>query len=194
MGRFAPSFATLLSTAAGGGLVAALSLLGAFRAFDLPVGDLLLRLGPGADPASAPVAAIVLDDRSLDALGPLPWSRRRLAALVERAFDHGARALAVDLVLADADWTDDPAPGRPRQATRTGTGRSPRRSPAGRWCWPRRSGRTAAGCCRSSPSAAPGGPPTPRARSGRTGWCGRSSPPSSAPGSPCPPWRSPPPG
>ena len=111
MGRFSPSFTTLLSTAAGGGLVAALSLLGAFRAFDLPVGDLLLRLGAGTDPASAPVAAIVLDDRSLDALGPLPWSRRRLAALVESAFDHGARALAVDLVLADADWTGDPATG-----------------------------------------------------------------------------------
>ena len=111
MGRFSPSFTTLLSTAAGGGLVAALSVLGAFRAFDLPVGDLLLRLGAGTDPASAPVAAIVLDDRSLDALGPLPWSRRRLAALVESAFDHGARALAVDLVLADADWTGDPATG-----------------------------------------------------------------------------------
>ncbi len=109
MGRFVASFVPLLSTVAGGSLVAVLSLFGVFGSFDPPVGDLLLRMRPETDPATAPVAAIVLDDRSFETLGPLPWNRRRVAALVERAFDHGARALAIDLVLSDTGWTEEPA-------------------------------------------------------------------------------------
>gem|GEM_PF-1550508 len=111
MGRLFSSLIHLLPTVVGGSLVAALSLLGAFRPFDLPVGDLILRTRPATDPASAPVAAIVIDDASLDALGPLPWGRERIANLIGLAFHDGARALALDLVLAGAEEPSTPTDG-----------------------------------------------------------------------------------
>jgi signal transduction histidine kinase len=102
MRRLGPLLRPLLLTAVAGGGVAALSLAGILRPFDLPAGDLLLRLRAAVgshDPADSPVAAVVLDDASLDAFGPLPWPRERLAAVIRAIHRHGARAVAVDLVL-----------------------------------------------------------------------------------------------
>ena len=102
MRRSGPLLRPVLLTLVAGGGVAALSLAGVLRPFDLPVGDLLLRLRAGFGgpaPEDAPVAAVVLDDASLDALGPLPWPREQLAALVDASRARGARAIVLDLVL-----------------------------------------------------------------------------------------------
>lgn len=113
MRRSGPLLRSVLLTLVAGGGVAVLSLAGLLRPFDLPVGDLLLRLRAvvGApDPTDAPVAAVVLDDASLDAVGPLPWPRERLAVLVDAIHARGGRGVALDLVLNEpGDPTGDDA-------------------------------------------------------------------------------------
>ncbi len=113
MRRSGPLLRSVLLTLVAGGGVAALSLAGGLRPFDLPVGDLLLRLraAVGAPaPADAPVVAVVLDDASLDAVGPLPWPREHLATLLDAIHARGGRAIALDLVLNEpGDPTGDAA-------------------------------------------------------------------------------------
>jgi signal transduction histidine kinase len=76
-------------------------IVGVIDPLERPVADLLLRAPrPGSLPASR-FAAVVIDDSSVDALGPLPWPRDRLAALVETARDRGARALVLDVLLSE---------------------------------------------------------------------------------------------
>jgi signal transduction histidine kinase/CheY-like chemotaxis protein len=66
------------------------------------VADLLRR----AVPLSRPDPRIVIvdvDERSLAALGQWPWRRDRLAALVDRLRERGARVVALDLVFSEPD-------------------------------------------------------------------------------------------
>jgi len=60
---------------AAGGAMTLLWLAGGMRSFDLPLGDLLLRLPRPGAAVDAPVFAVLVDDAAIDALGPLPWPR-----------------------------------------------------------------------------------------------------------------------
>lgn len=87
------------------GLLAALAVtlllaFGADDVYELPVRDALLRALPSR-PARATVV-VAIDEASLRVFGPWPWPRARLAALVNRAFDGGARGVVLDVLLTDA--------------------------------------------------------------------------------------------
>ncbi len=62
--------------------------------------DTLMRLVPRPE-APLPVVVVALDDATL-AAAPWPWSRPRLAALVQAVAEAGAPALALDIALPDA--------------------------------------------------------------------------------------------
>jgi signal transduction histidine kinase len=47
------------------------------------------------------VAAIVIDDRSVATLGPLPWPRSRLAEITAAVHRAGSRVVALDLILSE---------------------------------------------------------------------------------------------
>lgn len=72
---------------------------------ELLVRDALLRTRPRA--AAISVAAVVVDEEAIGAVGPWPWDRERLAALVERIGAAGAAAVAVDLLLAETRPGDE---------------------------------------------------------------------------------------
>ncbi len=84
--------------------------LGVLRMLDRPAGDLLVRLAHRPAPAPVPVAAVVIDDAAVARDGALPWPRRRLAALVDAAWNAGARGIVVDMLLTeDGDEEGDRA-------------------------------------------------------------------------------------
>ncbi len=60
-------------------------------------------LGALQRPVSRDVMVVAIDDRSLAELGRWPWSRAQHAELIERLSDAGARAIALDLILAGED-------------------------------------------------------------------------------------------
>lgn len=65
--------------------------------------DTLQELRPRrADPAY-PVRIIDIDERSLNAVGAWPWRREVLASLIEELFARGAKVVAFDIVLANAE-------------------------------------------------------------------------------------------
>lgn len=72
---------------------------------ELLVRDALLRTRPRS--AAASVAAVVVDEEAIGAVGPWPWERERLAALVERIGAAGAAGVAVDLLLAETRPGDE---------------------------------------------------------------------------------------
>ncbi len=76
-------------------------LIGWLGPLERPVGDLLVRTAPASRVSSPPVVAVLIDDTSVAGLGPLPWPRARLAALIERLRAHGARAVVLDLLLSE---------------------------------------------------------------------------------------------
>ena len=50
------------------------------------------------------VVILDIDEKSLAEIGRWPWSRNRLAALLDRLFDHyGIRVLGFDVVFAEPD-------------------------------------------------------------------------------------------
>ena len=92
-----------------------------------------------------PVRIVDIDEASLQRLGQWPWSRTRLAQIVERLGEHGAAAIGFDVVLAEADRSAPAAAARRRggpawtRARRRSPGpqadrrrRPPARPPAGR--------------------------------------------------------------
>jgi signal transduction histidine kinase len=66
-----------------------------------PVSDLLLRVPRPGTATDGPIAAVVIDDPSIAAVGPLPWSRDTLAGLVRATRRAGARAVVIDLILSE---------------------------------------------------------------------------------------------
>jgi signal transduction histidine kinase len=66
---------------------------------ELPLRDVALRVLPARPAAHATVVAI--DERSLREVGPWPWPRATLAALIGRIRGAGARAVVLDVLLAD---------------------------------------------------------------------------------------------
>jgi signal transduction histidine kinase len=82
-------------------LVWAIWAVGAMAMLERPVGDLVLRLPRPIAVQPAPVAAVVIDESSLARVGPLPWRRSVLAALIQLIRSRGARTVVVDILLAD---------------------------------------------------------------------------------------------
>ncbi len=60
-------------------------------------------------PTPSPVAVIDIDESSLARLGQWPWPRTVVAALVDELTELGARTIALDIVLAEADRTSPSA-------------------------------------------------------------------------------------
>jgi HD-GYP domain-containing protein (c-di-GMP phosphodiesterase class II) len=67
--------------------------------------DALLRLARPRPPDGR-VAIVDIDERSLSAIGQWPWRRDVLGALVSRVRSLGASAVAVDVLLSEAERTD----------------------------------------------------------------------------------------
>ncbi|HXA16005.1 MAG TPA: CHASE2 domain-containing protein [Thermoanaerobaculia bacterium] len=74
-------------------------------ALELPARDAALRLLPPR--AAAATAVVAIDEQSLRAVGPWPWDRATLAAIVNRAADAGARGVVLDILLAEARPGDE---------------------------------------------------------------------------------------
>lgn len=82
--------------------VLGLLLAGWLQPLERPVADLLLRLPrPSGAAAPAPIATVLIDDEALRSFGALPWPRQQIAELVDRAYASGARAVVLDLLLAE---------------------------------------------------------------------------------------------
>jgi adenylate cyclase len=79
-----------------------LSALPAFRELETTVFDLQLRLR-GPLPPGPDVAIVVVDEKSVTALGRWPLSRERYAALVEALRRAGARVVGFDILFAEPD-------------------------------------------------------------------------------------------
>jgi signal transduction histidine kinase len=80
-------------------VVAIVSASATLETFELPARDAMLRVR-SPRPVTA-VGVVAIDEDSLRAQGPWPWPRERLAALVDRVAASGARAVAVDILLAE---------------------------------------------------------------------------------------------
>jgi len=87
-------------------LVATLLLASAIgRSMELPARDVAIRLLPSRPATNTVIIAI--DERSIAELGRWPWSRAVLAQVVDRAADAGARAVVLDILLAEAGPGDE---------------------------------------------------------------------------------------
>lgn len=67
------------------------------KAFDLHL------LSRGKRPPGPVVSIIAIDEKSLDAYGRWPWSRKKLAELVDVLKGSGARVVAFDIVFSEPD-------------------------------------------------------------------------------------------
>jgi signal transduction histidine kinase len=86
----------------------AVTLLLAFDILDpveLPARDFALR-ALATRPAGSTVV-VAIDEESLRTIGPWPWDRATLAAIVNRAAGAGARGVILDILLTDARPGDD---------------------------------------------------------------------------------------
>lgn len=110
-GRLRPSARTETAIVAGVGL--ALTLLAALlavappnliRFLDHRVYDTLLNNTVSQAPSEIPVL-IGIDDASLQRYGQWPWPRYRLAQLIARLDQAGARVIALDLLMPESDRT-----------------------------------------------------------------------------------------
>jgi signal transduction histidine kinase/CHASE2 domain-containing sensor protein len=81
-----------------------------FSQFNTTAYDYALRLA-GTVPPASPTTIVAIDDDSLGRFGPWPWTRDKLALLIDRVQAGTPRAIAVDLLLDDrsADDTMDDA-------------------------------------------------------------------------------------
>jgi adenylate cyclase len=69
----------------------------------LSIFDQYLDLAPRVADPSYPVRIVDIDEASLQSLGQWPWPRTRLAEIVSRLNAAGVKAIAFDLILAEAD-------------------------------------------------------------------------------------------
>ena len=90
-------------------LTALVTLISLFQPNFLQKADLFVYdqlLASRAVPAqSADPVLVVIDEASLAAYGQWPWPRYRLAMLVERLHAQGARVIALDFLMPEADRT-----------------------------------------------------------------------------------------
>lgn len=69
----------------------------------LSVFDSYLRATPRQADTSDPVKVVAIDEASLKQLGQWPWPRTVLAELISRLTEAGARTIAIDVILPEAD-------------------------------------------------------------------------------------------
>lgn len=75
------------------------------------VDNLLYDLGQRLfrQPVPQDIVIVAVDENSLSKLGRWPWSRRLHATLIDRLKADGARVIALDIVFAEPDASDQPA-------------------------------------------------------------------------------------
>jgi len=69
----------------------------------LSIFDAYQRLLPRAPDPAQRVKIVQIDTASLERVGQWPWPRTRLAQMIERLVEAGARVVALDLILAEPD-------------------------------------------------------------------------------------------
>ncbi len=69
----------------------------------LAVFDSMLAANPRTADETFPVRVLDIDEASLAEFGQWPWPRTRLAEIIDRLHDAGARTIALDLILAEPD-------------------------------------------------------------------------------------------
>ena len=69
----------------------------------LQVFDFFQAAAPREDAAGERVAVVDIDEESIVRLGQWPWPRTKLAEIVARLKDAGARTVTLDLILAEPD-------------------------------------------------------------------------------------------
>ena len=67
--------------------------------------DQLQRFQPRTYPSDIPLRVIAIDEASLEQEGQWPWPRTKLANIVDKLADLGAKTIVYDLLLAEADRT-----------------------------------------------------------------------------------------
>src|SRR5438552_908534 len=85
--------------------VTAILALRATERLELPLRDAALRVSTLLPATSTVVVAI--DEQSIREFGRWPWPRARVADLINRAADAGARAVVLDVLLAERAPGDD---------------------------------------------------------------------------------------
>jgi len=75
-----------------------------FQQAELRVYDLMLS-GRASSPRSGLPVMVGIDEKSLNAYGQWPWPRYRIAMLVERLYELGAKVVALDFLMAEPDRT-----------------------------------------------------------------------------------------
>jgi len=96
--------AVMIAIAAG----VAVTLLLAFDVVDpleLPARDMVLRRLP--QHAAQRTVVVAIDEQSLREVGAWPWERTKLAAIVNRAANAGARGVILDILLAEPRSGDE---------------------------------------------------------------------------------------
>lgn len=92
----------LATVVAGVGMAVFLAAPAVLQDFEARIYDLhFAARGPRAP--GAPVVIVAIDEPSLAAVGRWPWSRSVLATLVDRLSAAGARVIAVDVLLSEAE-------------------------------------------------------------------------------------------
>ena len=98
---FLPAMRTVF---AGNALLVGIALVtDAPRRVDNLIYDFLLKLRPA--PPREDVVIVAIDAESLSQLGRWPWPRTTHAALIDQLTQHGARVIALDLLLPEPDPT-----------------------------------------------------------------------------------------
>ncbi len=55
----------------------------------------------GPRPSESKIAVLSIDEKSLDEIGRWPWSREKVAFMVDRLMQHGAKVLGFDIVFSE---------------------------------------------------------------------------------------------
>lgn len=96
-----------------GAVVGLADALGVFDSLELRSVDWRYAQGrKAAEPMSDEVRLVGIDDASLDSIGRWPWPRTTLALVVEELVRAGARTVALDLLLTEAETSEPDADSR----------------------------------------------------------------------------------
>jgi adenylate cyclase len=71
---------------------------------ELRIDDLRMYNYPARQPLGS-VAIVAIDDSSIRTIGRWPWPRGRIAELVSKLHEYGAKTVGLDLVLSEPDTT-----------------------------------------------------------------------------------------